>query len=398
MLKTVLISVAQLCFVLCMASESPSFHSVKPKSGDGIYSLLRRYHIEHECDKKQFLEINDLTMKSSIHTYKQYKLPVYIYTYNGKSIRSTIGSKDWDKAVRIKNYNEKLLSSGVRSTAYAKSKILWVPYSELNCTVESISEKNMPLAKTATKKTTKGTVKHASIYGEKYADVNIIDNTLKGKVYYIVSGHGGPDPGAMCDDCAKTMCEDEYAYDIALRLSRNLMQHGATVHMVIQDKNDGIRDSKYLKCDRDERSESGKKLPRKQKARLVQRAAEINANYRKYKKQGITDQTAVFIHIDSRAKNKKQDVFFYHHKNSKSGKKLAHKVRDTFDKKYKKYQKNRGYKGYVDTRGLYVLNYTQPTSLFVELANIKNKNDHERLIKPSNRQALANWLFDGMTK
>jgi len=77
---------------------------------------------------------------------------------------------------------------------------------------------------------------------------------------------------------------------------------------------------------------------------------------------------------------------------------VAKNIRDTFDKKYKKYQKNRGYKGTVKTRGLYVLNYTQPTSVFVELANIRNKRDHKRLLLNTNRQAVANWLYEGLIK
>jgi len=135
-----------------------------------------------------------------------------------------------------------------------------------------------------------------------------------------------------------------------------------------------------------------------QKARLVQRAAEINKLYRKYKSEGIgfEDQVAIFLHVDSNSASKEQDVYFYHHKKSKSGKKLAKKIRDTFEKKYNRYQKNRGYNGTVKPRGLYVINYTQPTTVFVELANIRNLNDHRRLKLNSNRQAVANWLFEGL--
>ena len=73
--------------------------------------------------------------------------------------------------------------------------------------------------------------------GEKlnYKNIPILDNSLNGKVYYIVSGHGGPDPGAVCTECEEDLCEDEYAYDVALRLARNLLQHGAIVHMIIKE-------------------------------------------------------------------------------------------------------------------------------------------------------------------
>ena len=39
--------------------------------------------------------------------------------------------------------------------------------------------------------------------------------------------------------------EDEYAYDVALRLARNLMQEGAEVRIIIQDAKDGIREDVY---------------------------------------------------------------------------------------------------------------------------------------------------------
>ncbi|MBK9743821.1 MAG: N-acetylmuramoyl-L-alanine amidase [Saprospiraceae bacterium] len=39
-----------------------------------------------------------------------------------------------------------------------------------------------------------------------------------------------------------------------------------------------------------------------------------------------------------------------------------------------------------------------PTMVFVELANIRNLADQERLLINSNRQALANWLFEGLRK
>ena len=178
------------------------------------------------------------------------------------------------------------------------------------------------------------------------------------------------------------------------------MQHGAKVHVIIQDPNDGIRDEQYLKCDYDEKCLGKHKIPRRQKARLVQRSAEINKLYRAHKARGIKyeDQVAIFLHVDSNNAAKQQDVFFYHHKKSKNGKKLVNKIRDTFEKKYKQHQKGRGYKGTVKSRGLYVINYTQPTAVFVELANIRNKTNHKRLLPSENRQALANWLFEGLTK
>ena len=41
--------------------------------------------------------------------------------------------------------------------------------------------------------------------------------------------------------------EDEYAYDITLRLAKELLAHGAEVYIIIQDENDGIRDDFVLR-------------------------------------------------------------------------------------------------------------------------------------------------------
>ena len=378
-----------LC-TLTYANKNANFHTVSPKTGDGIISLLDRYDLNDEkCNVDKFYEINNFEKGDVLKTGIKYKIPVYIYTYNGVSIRSTIGVDDWEKALRIKEYNEQLLNKGARRSNYLDSKILWVPYHELDC-----KDAGHTFAKAETEKEDKNVI-HYPYFGKKYSRIEKIDNSLAGKVFYVVSGHGGPDPGAMCDQPGSDMCEDEYAYDVSARLARNLMQHGAIVHLIVQDQNDGIRDGEDLICDKDEVC-VGKRIPLNHKARLKQRSDAINKLYYKYKKQGIKEQKSIFIHVDSRAKSKKQDVFFIHYRNSRSGKLLAKKMQGVFEKKYNKYQAGRGYKGHVEGRGLYVIRNSMPTSLYVELANIKNTDDHRRIKKASNRQALANWLYEGL--
>ena len=217
-------------------------------------------------------------------------------------------------------------------------------------------------------------------------------------MYYIISGHGGPDPGAVCKECPSKLCEDEYAYDVSLRLARNLMQHGATVHMVVQDENDGIRDELYLKCDHDEKLMGKTAIPINQKKRLQDRVHTINKLYKAHKKQGVKIQRAIEIHVDSRNKNTRQDVFFYYNKNNKKSKDLAETIQSVFSSKYEQHQKDRGYEGFVEDRGIYMVRNVVPDMVFVELANIRNNSDQQRLIINTNRQALANWLFEGLRK
>lgn len=395
MLRSIL-TTTMVCLQICLLlAVDGQYHSVKAKKGDGVYSLLRRYHLSsYECNITNFYTINDLRKDEHLHAGKRYKIPVKIYTYNGRSIRSTIGIDDWETAIQIKTYNETIQEKGVRQTSYLDSKILWVPHHLIACRpttakVEKISTKTIKVK-------SEENVVYNELFGEKYARVPIEDQRLKGQVYYVVSGHGGPDPGACCTSTSSMLCEDEYAYDVSLRLARNLMQHGAIVHMIIQDT-DGIRDDEILDCDKDEKCMGKSKIPRNQKKRLYQRASTVNNLYKKYKKKGYKTQKAIMIHVDSRSENKRQDVFFYHYGSSKTSRKLAYDLQSTFQKKYDRYQKGRGYKGYVGERGLYMLRNTAPPAVFVELANIRNKHDHKRLLIHTNRQALANWLFEGMT-
>ena len=109
-------------------------------------------------------------------------------------------------------------------------------------------------------------------------------------------------------------------------------------------------------------------------------------------------ERAVFIHVDSRSESKQTDVYFYHAKGSKNGKRLADNLRKTFADKYRKHQPGRGFTGTVSERNLYVLRNTSPVGVFLELGNIRNKQDQKRLVIPSNRQALARWIADGLEK
>ena len=91
-------------------------------------------------------------------------------------------------------------------------------------------------------------------------------------------------------------------------------------------------------------------------------------------------------------------MFFYHADGSKYGRRLARNVRDVFEQKYHQHQPGRGFEGSVSARNLYVLNKSTPVALFVELGNIQNTFDQRRFVLSDNRQALANWLMEGLVK
>lgn len=236
--------------------------------------------------------------------------------------------------------------------------------------------------------------KEFSIFGEKHATVLSKSEKLKGAVYYLVSGHGGPDPGAMAKYAGKSLAEDEYAYDITLRLAKELLSHGAEVYIIIQDPNDGIRDERILEIDRDEVAYEDKVIPLSQVARLRQRVEVVNHLHSKNRGKF---QRLIVTHVDSRSKGQNIDVFFYHHEKSKNGKKLAESIHKTFQKNYKKYQPNRTYTGtFEDRTSLYLVKKTHPAMTFIEIGNIRNKKDQKRILEPDNRQALAKWISEGV--
>lgn len=232
------------------------------------------------------------------------------------------------------------------------------------------------------------------LFGKERERFPLESNQLKDASFYLVAGHGGPDPGAIGKYGSHELHEDEYAYDITLRLAKKLMENGATVHLIIKDEDDGIRDEQILKYDTHETC-GDQTIPLDQLRRLKQRTEEVNKLYRK---DTEAYRRCLIIHLDSRSKRKQIDVFFYHYKKSKNGLKLANQLRNTLDEKYKRHQPSRGFSGTVSNRNLYILRNTTPVSVFVELGNIQNYRDQQRFVKADNRQALANWLYDGIVE
>lgn len=238
---------------------------------------------------------------------------------------------------------------------------------------------------------------HVPLFGSDFATVPLKSDQLKGHVYYIVGGHGGPDPGTLGTYNGKTIPEDEIAYDTALRLARELMMDGATVHMIVQDPNDGIRDERYLPVDRDEVYIGGKKIVLNQVSRLRTRARVINELYNQHRKTAKSQQV-ISLHVDSYGHAVEPQVDVHFIVGSRSALSLARTVRSTVEEKYRQYQPNRGYEGEIKQRNLMILRETKPTAVLIELGNIRHKGDQHRLLKPSNRQTLAEWIKEGLAR
>jgi len=235
------------------------------------------------------------------------------------------------------------------------------------------------------------------IFGPEYERVKRRSSRLAGQVYYVVSGHGGPDPGSIGRYRGRPLPEDEVAYDVALRLARRLIQEGATVHLIVKDPDDGIRDATHLPLDHDEVYTGGKRIPLDQLRRLRERVRDINRLYRKHG-GAATVQRVLALHVDARSHRRNPEIDVHFLVDSRRGRRLANELRAAFRERYARAQPGRGYDGTVETRGLYVLRNTRPVAVLIELGDIRNPRDQVRLTRPGNRQAVADWIVDGLLK
>ncbi|MDL2222313.1 N-acetylmuramoyl-L-alanine amidase, partial [Parabacteroides sp. OttesenSCG-928-N08] len=240
-MKTKLIHLLRLfLFALFVVGTTAAQEKVQPQKGDGILSLLRRYQREGAEYEQAFIELNKgrLGKNNSLLLDRSYLLP------------------------------------------------------PLQATPEQASKESTTPAASISSQAAERKGNHEPLFGKQLADYRITSSDLKGACFYVVSGHGGPDPGAVGKIGNHTLHEDEYAYDIALRLARCLLMRGATVHIIIQDKEDGIRDDQILQNSKRETC-MGSAIPLNQTERLRQRSEKINALYNRDKPQY---SRAIFLH------------------------------------------------------------------------------------------------------
>ena len=259
--------------------------------------VLAIYHLDaYDCNVQYFLKINNLSTKNApLKNGQTVNLPVWIYKYNDRTIRSSVGVGDLAAAQMIQSFNVEMNKLSLRANTYQSSGLLLVPYHALNCPnsrkapakpVEVNDTEGVEKLASKSLKGSKGTKTYA-IFGKNYQDVDILDRSLKGKVFYVEGGHGGPDPGAEAKVEGRTLCEDEYAYDVSLRVARELIKHGAVVYIINRDPTDGIRDGDFLTCDTDEITYPNLIPPRNHKARLTQRSDAVNLIYEANRKKEI---------------------------------------------------------------------------------------------------------------
>lgn len=391
MKRIIIYIIAVMSFVLSSQAE---YLKVKCKSGDGITILLNKYKLPvNDLYISTFKEINanKVTKSGNLLLGYSYNLPIKIAKFNGKSIRTSLNITSYEEAKEIQDYNELLFESKLISKPYTKSKKLYIPaeYFHLISKTEVVTQK--PKSKPKKEKYSFD----YSLFGSN-VKFKPKDNKLAGHVYYISSGHGGIDPGAIGYKNGKALCEDEYAYDVSIRLAKALLEHGAKVYMILEDPNDGIRDAQFLEPDNDEYFYGGDSISHNQATRLNRRTEIMNRLHKD--NNGAKSQTALIIHVDSRYQDKRIDIFFYHKQGDSEGKAIANTLYKTIKQKYDANQPGRGYYGTISARDLLEIRKTNAHTVYIELGNIQNPNDQIRFIDPNNRQAMANWLVEGLIK
>ena len=183
------------CFLILLFCMSFSYEALAqeeratPKSGEGISGFLQRNGRTGKAYYQEFLELNkkQLRGKEELRLGVKYLLPP-LKKGSGNTAASSNSSASNSSASNSSASN----SSASNSSARSGNKTIREP-----------------------------------LFGKSLAEVKVTGNRLQGACFYVVSGHGGPDPGAIGRIGSVELHEDEYAYDVALRLARNLMEEGA---------------------------------------------------------------------------------------------------------------------------------------------------------------------------
>ncbi len=376
--------------ILTTAATTQSYVNARPQRGDGIYAMLRRYQLPptpQYVEKFKELNADVLGNSNELHLEFYYHIPIMRYRYDGVTIRSTLGINDYQTAKKLQTYNEALQRAGLRKQHYTQDNDLWVPvfFFEQELQEPVLVQPDNSAGPTST----------FSIFGSNYSRVTQISNALDGYYFYLISGHGGPDPGAVGVRGAYRLYEDEYAYDMTLRLARRLIEHGGTVYVIVRDDNDGIRDVGILRGDHDEYYYGGSRISRRTVTRLNKRATVVNNLFSQNRKRAKA-QYSIILHVDSRSNSQRIDLFYYYKYGHSEGRRMALTLHNRVKREYAEHQPGRGYGGTVTSRSLYMLNHLVPTTVYIEVANIRNQRDQDRLVIVNNRQAVANWLCDGV--
>lgn len=391
-----------LVFFSFVLYAKEKYITIQAKKGETIRKIFNDWEIKcTQINLTKFKVLNHKKLKNNDKIFwgLNYRIPILIYSLAEYSDSiSTLLDPEVKQA--INDFNKKIFAKGL----FTQKDYILIPFELAYIFKNSFDAENEQDQKNLTNKNLKKTEIQDSksklfkpYYGKKFPKIKRIDNSLKSCAFYLVSGHGGVDPGAIGKYKGKDLCEDEYAYDITLRLALELQKRGAKIFMITIDTMDGIREGEYLIQNNKECFYGGIEIPLNQKERLQVCSQILNELYEKNKKK-YRKNISVNIHLDSRGQSEKIDIFFYYQEQNPESQEIANTLLETLRLQYEKKQPGRGYNGTVSTRNLLMLRNSKPPTVYIELGNIQNPYNQVRFVKSSNRQAIAKWLALGFVR
>ena len=179
-MKAYINTIILLIFLFASATPLAAQEIASPRKSEGIDAFLRRHGRTTPEAKAQFLKLNKerFSKDGGLRMDQSYILP--------------------DPGANTQLQDNAAVASSASVT----------------------SNKSTETTATSTSKCSQRTITEP-LFGKSLKNVAIKSQELAGACFYLVSGHGGPDPGAVSKVGGVTLHEDEYAYDITLRLARN---------------------------------------------------------------------------------------------------------------------------------------------------------------------------------
>lgn len=218
---------------------------------------------------------------------------------------------------------------------------------------------------------------------------------LYGTVVVIDPGHGGQDPGSHGRFGKDDVWEDEYTYDVALRIRNLVRREKGVAFLTIEDPNQKIpRDwppSQVFPSDRNELFSLDRSGVRARTVGMRRRLAFANAIKRRYPRHRV-----VFLAIHFDVVGKRTDIAGVQVIAARRNCSLSRALIESFDERMRKERPFQVIgKG---ARNLYVLNggNSIQEKVLIELGNFNNPADVWRIRNPEVRQDYARRIVKAL--